>query len=311
MKYMAEIQLGINNCFAIGRFPEPEEWLRVVKDELGLGHVQFSYDLLDPVIIEDEIFKSTCRYIKMLADEMNVSIDTGITGEVVHKFNFLMDPDPALRRCYVRWYEKMIRAGSLLGVEGSGVYMGTLSRKDQENPGRREFITNVLIEEIVHLTSVSEEVGQKYLLWEPMSIPREFPCTIDVTKEMLERANRSSRVPVRLCLDVGHGYIRSGDPRDSDCYAWLRELAHLSPTIHMQQTDGKGSRHWPFTEEYNKIGVIVPEKVFESIEKAGSKKAIIVFEFFYSAHAIPDESALDNLKASVEYWQKALQRVYG
>jgi len=308
---MAEIHLGINNCFAIGRFPEPEEWLRIVKEDLGLEHVQFNFDLLDPVIIEDEIFTDGCRRIKNLADEIGVSIDTGVTGEVVHKFNLLMDPDPALRRCYVRWYEKMIRAGSMLGVEGSGIYMGSLSRKDQENSERRTYIIDVLIEEITHLTSVSKEEGQKYILWEPMSIPREPPCTIDGTKDILERANHNSHVPVMLCLDVGHGYIHSGDPRDSDCYAWLRELAHLSPTIHMQQTDGKGSRHWPFTEEYNKIGVVEPERVFESIEEAGSERTIIVFEFFYSAHAIPEEGALDNLKASVEYWQKAIQRVYG
>jgi hypothetical protein len=79
----------------------------------------------------------------------------------------------------------------------------------------------------------------------------------------------------------------------------------------MQQTDGKGSRHWPFTDEYNKLGVIVPERIFETIEAAGMEKTIIVFEFFYSAHAIQDESAIDNLKVSVDYWQKALKKVYG
>jgi sugar phosphate isomerase/epimerase len=308
---MAEIHLGVNNCFAIGRFPEPEEWLRVVKDELGLDRVQFCYDLLDPVIIEDEIFKGKCKYIKRLADEMGVVIDTGITGEAVHKFNCLLDPDPGLRRCYLRWFEKMVRAGSLLGVEASGIYLGTLSQKDQENPARRSYLTEVLLDEITYLTYVAKEVGQSFFLWEPMSIPREIPCTIEETKDVMERVNRSSHVPVRLCLDVGHGYIRSSDPRDRDPYAWLQELVYLSPYIHMQQTDGKTSRHWPFTEEYNKLGVIVPEKVFEIIEKAGVDKVVFVFEFFYAAHAIPDESAVDNLKKSVEYWQEALQRVYG
>jgi sugar phosphate isomerase/epimerase len=308
---MAEILLGVNNCFAIGRYPEPEEWLRVVKHVLGLGHVQFSYDLLDPVIVEQEVFERKCREIKDLADQTGVIIDTGVTGEVVHRFNGLLDPDPDLRKSYLRWYERMIRAGELLGVEGSGVYLGTLSQRDQENHGRREELIDIYIDEITYLTEVAEEVGQCYFLWEPMSIPREVPCTIDETKEMLERSNRHARVPVRLCLDVGHGYIRSGDPRDSDAYAWLRELGHLSPSIHMQQTDGKGSRHWPFTDEYNEMGVIVPEKIFETLEESGVERTIIVFEFFYSAHAIPDESALDNLKASVDYWQEAMQRVYG
>jgi hypothetical protein len=57
--------------------------------------------------------------------------------------------------------------------------------------------------------------------------------------------------------------------------------------------------------------VIIPDKVFEIIEKADINKVVIIFEFFYAAHAIPDESAVDNLKRSVEYWREALQRIYG
>jgi D-erythrulose 1-phosphate 3-epimerase len=308
---MTEILLGVNNCFALGRYPEPEEWLRIVKNELGLDHVQFSYDIIDPIIIDQDIFVSKCKYIKNLADNYGVFIDTAITGEAVHKFNGLMEPDPAIRSCYLHWYDKMIRAGSLLGAEGAGVYLGTLSKRDNADPYRRKYMIDVLLEEISYLTMISKEVGQKYFLWEPMSIPREIPSTIDETKEIIERANQISHVPVKLCLDVGHGYIKSGDQRDSDAYAWLKEFASISPAIHMQQTDGKGSRRWPFSEEYNKIGVIKPEKVFEKIEESGAKKIIIVFEFFYSAHAIQDESALDNLKISVEYWKKAIKKVYG
>jgi sugar phosphate isomerase/epimerase len=209
---MSEINLGINNCFAIGRFPEPEVWLGVVKYELGLTHVQFSWDLLDPVIIDDEVLKDKCAHIKKLADGKGITIDTGSTGEVPHKFNALLDPDPGMRRCYLRWFEKMVRAGSLLGVEASGVYLGTLSQRDQESPERKRFLTQVLLEEIAYLTFIEMEEGQQYFLWEPMSIPREPPCTIDETKELIERSNKVSHVPVKLCLDVGHGYIRSDDP---------------------------------------------------------------------------------------------------
>jgi len=308
---MSEILLGVNNCFAIGRYPEPVAWLGIVKHKLGLEHVQFSYDLLDPVIIDDDTFKRKSLEIKKLADGMGIRIDTAVTGEVVHKFNCLLEPDPALRKCYIHWFEKMIRGAELLGANGSGVYLGTLSQTDHENPERRKELIEEMLDAITHLTKIAKDSNQKYFLWEPMSVPRELPCTIDETRHMLERANAHSHVPVRLCLDVGHGYIRSGDPRDSDAYAWIRELGHLSPVVHMQQTDGKGSRHWPFTEEFNKIGVIEPERIFQVIEETGIEKSIIVFEFFYSAHAIPDESAIDNLKTSVEYWQNALHRVYG
>jgi sugar phosphate isomerase/epimerase len=308
---MAEILLGVNNCFAIGRFPEPDAWLGIVKNELGLEHVQFSYDLLDPVIIDDDVFTRKSLEIKKLADSMGVSIDTAVTGEVVHKFNCLLEPDAEIRKCYMRWFERMIRGAELLGADGSGVYLGTLSQRDHDNAERRARLIDIYIQEITQLTLIAKQSNQQYFLWEPMSIPREVPCTIDETKYMVERANEHAHVPVKLCLDVGHGYIRSGDPRDSDAYAWIRELGHLSPVVHMQQTDGKGSRHWPFTEEYNRMGVIDPERIFGVIEETGIEKTTIVFEFFYSAHAIPDESAVENLKKSVEYWQKALQRVYG
>jgi sugar phosphate isomerase/epimerase len=308
---MSEIHLGVNNCFAIGRYPEPEAWLGIVKNELGLEHVQFSYDLLDPVIVDENVFHRKSAEIKKFADNMGIRIDTAVTGEVVHKFNCLLESDPGLRACYVRWFENMIRGAELLGADGSGVYLGTLSQTDHENPERRNRLIKEFLEIITGLTRVAQEAHQKYFLWEPMSIPREVPCTIDETKYMIEAANEHAHVPVMLCLDVGHGYIRSGDPRDSDAYAWIRELGHISPAIHMQQTDGKGSRHWPFTEEFNRIGVIDPDRIFHAIEETGIEKTIIVFEFFYSAHAIPDESAIDNLKMSVEYWQNALHRVYG
>ena len=308
---MAKVELGINNCFAIGRYPEPEEWLRIVKEELGLQHVQFSFDLLDPVIIDEEIVKEKCAYIRRLAEEREVKIDTAVTGEVAHKFNLLLDPDPGMRRAYLRWYEKMVRASSLLGAEGSGIYMGSLSNKDVNDPERKAYLTEVLIEEIAYLTFVAREAGQSYLLWEPMSLPREMPSTIDETKELWERVNEKSHIPVLLCLDVGHGYYRSSDPRDLDYYSWLQELAHLSPSIHMQQTDRKGSRYWTFTEENNAQGVIIPERVLEAIEASGAEEVILVFEFFFSAHALSDESALDGMKKSVDYWREALARFYG
>ncbi len=234
---MSEICLGVNNCFAIGRFPEPEEWLRIITDELGLKYLQFSFDLLDPVILDDEIVKRESAYIKKLADEKGVIIDTASTGELPHKSNLLLAPDADKRKCHLRWYEKLIRAGGIMGVKGCGVYLGTMSQKDVENPERKEFLIQELMDEIEYLTSVAKEEGQEYFLWENMSIPREIPCTIDQTKELIEKANQKAHVPVKLCLDVGHGYIRSGDPRDSDPYEWLRELGHLSPTIHMLQFD--------------------------------------------------------------------------
>ena len=45
-----KIDLGINNCFAVKRWTETEEWCRIVAEEFKIKNVQFSFDLLDPII---------------------------------------------------------------------------------------------------------------------------------------------------------------------------------------------------------------------------------------------------------------------
>ena len=42
-----KLQLGINNCFAVKRWPQPHEWTEIVRAELGLELVQHSLDLSD------------------------------------------------------------------------------------------------------------------------------------------------------------------------------------------------------------------------------------------------------------------------
>jgi hypothetical protein len=42
------MNVGVNLCFAIKRWPEPEEWARIVADELGVSSIQFTMDLIDP-----------------------------------------------------------------------------------------------------------------------------------------------------------------------------------------------------------------------------------------------------------------------
>ena len=44
---MTSYRLGINTCFAVKRWPQPDRWARLVRDELRLDLVQHSLDLVD------------------------------------------------------------------------------------------------------------------------------------------------------------------------------------------------------------------------------------------------------------------------
>ena len=42
-----KINLGVHLGFAITRYPEPDQWVKIVKKELDIKYVQFASDLLD------------------------------------------------------------------------------------------------------------------------------------------------------------------------------------------------------------------------------------------------------------------------
>ena len=78
----------------------------------------------------------------------------------------------------------------------------------------------------------------------------------------------------------------------------------LCPIIHLQQTDGKGDRHWPFTDQFNKIGIIQPKKVLDAIAAAGIDSMYLELEIIAAFEARQDQ-VLEDLKASVDYRRKA------
>ena len=106
------------------------------------------------------------------------------------------------------------------------------------------------------------------------------------------------------------------DPRDSSVQCWLEELACYSPIIHLQQTDGKSSPHWPFTPEYNQKGIINRTEVIKYIKHAYSrpndpamppkcKEIYLTIEpFIKTAGNVFD--FIEDLEATVEYWRKTI-----
>ena len=303
---MTKFKLGMNCGFAINRFPEPEVWLRIVGKDLGLRYAQFVADLLNP-FLPDEVIDTQIKKLKENAAKYNVRIDTTFTSTFT-RVNHLMHPDELQRRVWFDWFKRWFEISARLGARGSGGHLGILSVTDFNNPERRKFLIEEAIRSWRKLAHYGAELGFEFLIFEPMSIPREMACTIDSTKQILERLNEGDLpIPIRLCLDVDHGDLASPDPRDTNPYAWLKELAHLAPVIHIKQSTKDKSAHWPFTEKYNRIGVISPPKVMEAIEASGAKEVVLVFEISHRERYPTEYQVLDDLKKSVEYWRKYIK----
>jgi len=96
---------------------------------------------------------------------------------------------------------------------------------------------------------------QEYVIFEPSNLEREGLIRLDRAEKLFEEFNKNTPIPVYFMLNVGHQCSPDVSGQDSDPYAWLEKFGKYSPIIHIQQTDGKADRHWPFTQEYNKQGV--------------------------------------------------------
>jgi len=303
---MTKLRLGINTGFATNRFPEPQVWLRIVGEELSLKYIQFVMDLLNPllpkIVIDREIGEIE-KYVR----KYDIKIDTTFTSTFTRR-NYLMHPDALQRKVWFNWFRRWLKISAKLGARGAGSHFGIISVEDFGNKKRREFLIKEAISSWQRLARFGAKLGLEFLIFEPMSIPREMACTIDSTKELLERVNGDSLpIPIRLCLDVDHGNLASSDPRDRDPYAWLGELAQFAPVIHIKQSTKDKRDHWPFTREHNKKGIITPPKVIEAINASGAEDVMLLLEISHRERYPMEYQVIDNLKESVEYWRKYIK----
>ena len=125
-------------------------------------------------------------------------------------------------------------------------------------------------------------------------------------RELLDDGD-ASRVPIRLCLDVGHMVVPGTEGRDRDPYAWLLTLGRSAPIIQLQQSDADGDHHWPFTQRTNAVGRIFAERVVGALGEAGVDESALVLEVIPPFEQ-DDDSVLDDLARSVDYWTDALSR---
>lgn len=114
----------------------------------------------------------------------------------------------------------------------------------------------------------------------------------------------------QILEDIAHMPWMFSTQEDTDCYEWLRRIGSHSPIIHLQQTDGNSSPHWPFT----KNGIIEGQKVLRALKESYDRpnylgmpercsEIYLTLEIF-SGTAQTTREILENYRASVEYWRQ-------
>lgn len=293
-----ETKLGVNCGFAINRYIEPEVWGRIVGEELGLHSVQLVADLLNPFWPEDYL-KDQMRRIREASKRYDFAVDSVFTSAFT-RVNHLMNPDEEARKFWLEWFKKLLAMGRELGAVTGGSHFGILTFDTILNEDKKKKVVEAGIKGWQELSFYAEELGYESLIFEPMSVPREFANTVKETRGCLDAVNANCGVPLKVCLDVGH----APHPDERDPYPWILALGSESPIIHLQQTLLGKSMHWPFTKEHNQEGFIEAEKVLDCLERSGCKETILMFELSHREHWDTDDKVISDHKASVEYWRQ-------
>jgi len=305
-------RLGINNCFAVKRWPLPADWARVVRDELGLDIVELSLDLVEDI---DDAAGSerAADQIRSALIRHELRAETVFTGLAAYSRNLLMSPDAEHRRSALEWYLAVVDLAAAVGARGVGGHVGAMSVAEWSSPELRAQRWAGLQLSLAEIAASAKAAGLDYLLVENLASPRE-PSTIAELETLLTDGD-AGHVPVRLCLDVGHQCVPGTTGADRDPYAWIRRFGGSAEgrpggrlgEVQLQQSDGLADHHWPFTAERNAAGRIEPGRVLDALAEAGAHDVVMVLEVIPPFEQ-DDRQVLDDLKASVELWNAALNQ---
>jgi len=303
---LGEYLFGLNNVWAMKRFVEPDVWVEIAATKMDVNLIQFSLDLLDPVMTDEVTLKDMISRTNDCCKKYGVTIQSCFTGILAYATNHMLHPSSLMRENAFDWYSKAATVAKMLGAETLGGHIGTFTQKDFNDQQRKENLLSELIERLVSLSRIGKDCGLNTILWEPMPVSREPPSSIQEARTLLTRVNKTSAIPIQLCIDLGHTCNpNASDPRDRDPYRWLSELGSYSPCVHLQQTDGIGDRHWPFTKNYNKVGIIDAGKVISSLDKARAGKTYLYLESI-PAFEQDDNQVIQDIVDSVTYWKNYL-----
>jgi sugar phosphate isomerase/epimerase len=299
-----DYRLGINTGFAVNRYPEPEEWIRIVGEDLELKVVQFTADMLN-VDLPAKVIKNQVDRIQKTCEFYDIDISSTFTGAFT-RVNHLAHPDYEIRQHWIKWFKKFVDLSVDLGCDSMGSHFGIFTHRDNNNQDGRQKRRQENIDAWHEVAFYAKEKGLKFLTWEPMSISREQGEVISEARKLQNDVNINSPLPFKICLDVDHGDVSSSDPRDTDPYSWLQEFAVDSPLIHLKQSHVNKSGHWPFIAEHNEIGRIQPDKVVKILMDEHINKVDLILELSFREREPFDSSVIEVLKESVQFWRSSI-----
>ena len=268
---------GVNLSFCVKRWVTPDLWAPLVREDLDLDLVQFSYDLVDPTW-PDRLLERLARDICVQTKAAGLTAHSAFIGIAHYAYNQLLHPDPEVRDVAETWLRRAYRFAANAGIARVGGPLGAVAarRDGREADSIPESDYRDLIARMHRLAEAAKAEGIVELFVEPTPLRREWPWTVaQATKMAADVADAA--VPWTFCVDWGHGTFEPLYGRyRADMAEWFETLGPKIGVVHFQQTDFQYDRHWDFTEP----GRIDPPQA-AALHRACGVEAPVMLEVLY------------------------------
>ena len=294
------MKLGLNLSFAVKRWLDPVQLARMIKQDFGTDHVQFTWDLIDPWWPEEYRDVMVDQYKKAFADE-GVEIDGTFGGLASYSYAHLLAPAREQREAALVFFKRAIDLTVRMGCPVMGTPVGGMTYDDARDPKKREELYQDMLESLRKLAAYGKEKGLKEIHIEATPLITEFPHSPEVSVKMMQDLE-GSKIPIKLLVDWGHALFKPLLKEEADIELWFNKCAPYIGSIHLQQTDGLWDRHWDFTHE---AGIVTPELIRRATENAHLDdipqylEVVTIFED-------DDDHVYEGMKKTMDYLHREL-----
>lgn len=291
--------LGLNLSFATKRWMEPKQLASMCKNEFGVEHIQFTWDLIDPWWPEARRDILIKEYREAFEAE-NLKIDATFGGLASYTYAQLLAPSETQREISYTFFKRAIDLTVAMGASVMGTPVGGMSFNDAKDEKRRAELYDIMLVYLRKLADYGKKKGLKEIHIEATPLITEFPHSPEVANKMMADLEETA-IPIKLLIDWGHALYKPLLKEEADMGLWLRECAPHVGSIHLQQTDGMLDRHWDFTKE----GMVTPELIKKATLEAGLDDVVQYLEVVTIFEASDDE-VYEGMKKTMDYLHKAL-----
>lgn len=292
------MELGLNLSFAVKRWLVPENLARMCREDYGVKHVQFTWDLIDPWWPDTLRNRMARRYQKAFSDE-GVEITSSFGGVASYTYAQLLAPSEEQREISFEFFKRAIDLTAEMGVKVLGTPIGGMTYEDARDENKRALRYETALEYLRQLAAYGKKQGLAEIQIEATPLLTEFPHSPAASVKLMKDLNKTTDIPIRLLIDWGHALFKPLLQNEADMELWLKACAPYVTGIHLQQTDGLWDRHWDFT----KPGILTPELI-KAVTKNAGVEDIIQYLEVVTIFEDSDDAVYNGMKKTMEFLHK-------